>query len=109
MWKKTGGKKLNCWEMKQCGREPGGSSVELLGICPAALDKRLEGVHGGNNAGRACWMIAGTYCQGKIQGVFAQKLGTCADCDFYKRVKIKEGSDFLPSSVLLHRLDPVPR
>ena len=107
MWKKTGGEKLNCWEMKKCGREPGGNNIELLGLCPAALEKRLDGVHGGKHAGRACWMIAGTFCQGQIQGMFAKKIRTCKDCDFYQRVRIKEGTDFIPSSILLRRLDPV--
>ena len=41
----------------------------------------------------------------------AQKLVDCLGCPGtrIKKVKIKEGSDFLPSGVLLNRLDPVPR
>ena len=27
-------KKRNCWEVKQCGREPGGTHEKDLGICP---------------------------------------------------------------------------
>jgi hypothetical protein len=29
-------KKLNCWEVKKCGREPGGVKVKELGVCPAS-------------------------------------------------------------------------
>ena len=47
----------NCWEHKKCGREPGGSETESLGVCPAAVESRLDGVHGGRNAGRACWIV----------------------------------------------------
>jgi hypothetical protein len=52
-------------------------------------------------------MIAGTFCQGRVQGVFAQKYRTCRECDFYQRVRVKEGPDFIPSNVLLPKLDPV--
>lgn len=31
-----------------------------------------------------CWTIAGTYCLGKIQGVYAQKIEDCRNCDIYK-------------------------
>ncbi len=67
--------KLNCWEFKKCGREPGGAKVEELGVCPAATDCRLDGVHGGHSSGRACWVIAGTYCRGQVQGEFAKNSG----------------------------------
>ena len=30
--------RLNCWEVKKCGREPGGKSVATLGVCPAASE-----------------------------------------------------------------------
>ncbi|MGE5174112.1 MAG: two-CW domain-containing protein, partial [Betaproteobacteria bacterium] len=28
--------KLNCWEHKKCGRQPGGHKVAELGVCPSA-------------------------------------------------------------------------
>jgi hypothetical protein len=28
--------KLNCWELKKCGREAGGAKSNEMGICPAA-------------------------------------------------------------------------
>ncbi len=30
--------KTNCWEVKNCGRQPGGAKVGELGACPAAMD-----------------------------------------------------------------------
>jgi diguanylate cyclase (GGDEF)-like protein len=30
-----------------------------------------------------CWQVSGTYCAGKVQGVFAQKYGDCRKCDVY--------------------------
>ncbi len=74
--------KKNCWEVKLCGRELGGENVEDMGTCPAAIDERLDSTHGGKNAGRACWALAGTMCGGEIQGTYAQKLGSCLNCDF---------------------------
>jgi len=84
--------KMNCWEIKQCGREPGGSNESTLGVCPAASTKECDGVNGGKNAGRICWAIAGTFCSGKIQGTFAQKQVSCMTCDVFKRVKAEEGA-----------------
>ncbi len=97
-------KKQNCWEFKKCGRELKGARVQELGICPAAQEARLDGVHGGVHGGRSCWIVAGTYCKGQIQGTFAQKYQNCVLCDFYKSVKIEEGYDFKLSAVILGRI-----
>ncbi len=86
--------KQNCWEFKECGREAGGKSVAEFGVCPATEETRLNNVHGGKNAGRACWVIAGTFCGDKAQGTFAQKEKTCLICDFYKSVRKEEGKEF---------------
>lgn len=95
--------KQNCWEMKKCGREPGGSHKEL-GVCPAAVEKRLDGVHGGANAGRACWVVAGTLCGGQEQGTFAKKYHNCEKCDFFRQVQKDEGANYQLSILLLKHL-----
>jgi hypothetical protein len=85
--------KANCWEVKQCGREPGAEKALELGVCQAAVDVRYFGLNGGLNAGRYCWRIAGTFCDGTVQGVFAEKALTCSQCDFFKQVVAEEGPD----------------
>lgn len=97
-------KKLNCWEFKKCGREQGGVKAVELGICPSAIETRLDGAHGGTRAGRACWVIAGTLCGGKEQGTFAHKYHNCEKCDFYQTVKKEEGSHYVYSIVLLQKI-----
>jgi len=82
--------KLNCWEHKKCGRQPGGPKAQELGVCPVTTYQTLDGAHGGQNAGRACWAIAGSLCGGKIQGTYAQKLTNCWRCDFMNAVKREE-------------------
>ena len=82
--------KTNCWEFKKCGREPGGKKAAELGVCPATTTSGLDGVHGGKNAGRACWVVAGSLCGGKIQGTYAQKLSNCWRCEFMNAVKQDE-------------------
>lgn|SRR5574341_489867 len=82
--------KTNCWEFKKCGREPGGKKAAELGVCPATTTAGLDGVHGGKNAGRACWVVAGSLCGGKIQGTYAQKLSNCWRCEFMNAVKQDE-------------------
>ena len=78
----------------KCGRQPNGEKVEEFGICPATTDSTLDGINSGNNAGRCCWKVAGTYCNGKMQGTTASKIADCIECDFFKAVQKEEGHDF---------------
>jgi len=86
--------KLNCWEFKKCGREPGGEKVAELGVCPASTDESCNEVNSGKKSGRICWVTSGTFCGGQVQGTFAQKEATCMICDFFKLVAKEEGSQF---------------
>ena len=91
--------KANCWEVKKCGRQPGGAKVAELGACPAA-QADTSGANNGTRGGRFCWAIAGTLCGGKIQGTFAQKVANCMACEFYLAVRREEGAAFklIPAS-----------
>ena len=86
-------KKLNCWEIMNCGREPGGKKTSELGPCPAATESFCDGINNGTNGGRICWAIAGTFCGDKIQGDFAQKSISCMSCEVFKQVKLEEGEE----------------
>ncbi len=86
--------KTNCWEHVKCQRQPGGALVGQAGPCPAATDTTCDGVNGGNNAGRLCWAIPGTLCEGKVQGDYSQKSSQCRECSFFRRVKYEEGCHF---------------
>ena len=96
---------LNCWKFKKCGREVGGSKEEELGVCLAATDTRLDGIHGGKNAGRACWALCGTLCGGEVQGTFAEKMGNCKACDFYVQVFNDDIEGFVTITKLLGMLN----
>jgi two-component system NtrC family sensor kinase len=64
--------KINCWDYMKCNRDKDATIK-----CPAYPD-----------FGRICWAVAGTFCEGKAQGTFAQKYEDCRKCPFYqKRVK----------------------
>jgi two-component system, NtrC family, sensor kinase len=62
---------IKCWEYMKCGRDKDATSK-----CPAFP-----------NFGRICWAVAGTFCEGKVQGTFAQKYENCIKCDFYQMMK----------------------
>jgi hypothetical protein len=96
-------KKINCWEFKKCGRGPGGAKTDLE-VCPSATENKLHNTHGGTNAGRACWVVAGTMCGGEVQGKFAKKYNDCEKCDFYQQVIEEEGKQFKLSLFLLKQL-----
>ena len=96
--------KLNCWEYKKCGREPDGAKVSELGVCPAAIDTKAAGINGGKNGGRVCWAIAGTLCDGEIQGTYASKLGFCLKCDFCQLVLEEEETSIHLEKDVLEKL-----
>jgi hypothetical protein len=90
--------------MMDCGRGPKGAKVAELGLCPVVDERRLDGVHGGRNAGRACWVVPGSLCDGRVQGAFASKYEACRGCRFYQAVKSEEGGRFVLAGTLLPRL-----
>lgn len=86
--------RLNCWEYKQCGREPLGNKVIELGVCPAATTVSFHKANHGRNAGRACWCVPRTLCGSKSQVSAADRLTLCKSCDFFELVKQEEGTWF---------------
>jgi len=75
---------LRCWEIKNCKHTE----------CPAYL-----------NADTRCWLKAGTLCEGKIQGDFANKFESCFSCEVLGRIE----SDAVRSlyehiNILIHHL-----
>ncbi|MCL5022343.1 MAG: ATP-binding protein [Nitrospirae bacterium] len=66
--------KVQCWEYMKCGRERDATMK-----CPSYP-----------NFGRICWVVAGTFCEGKVQGTYAQKYEDCKKCEFYRKVEKKE-------------------
>lgn len=96
--------KLNCWEFKKCGRQPGGENVFEMGVCPAATAAQAHGVHDGDRGGRACWAIVGTLCQGELQDSLAAKLRNCVGCEFRVLVEAEEGAALVPPAQLSEKL-----
>lgn len=88
--------KRNCWQIKNC------MSKEE---CLAYGEARLNGVHGGINGGRACWIVVGTFCSCNIKGEFASKNVSCRMCEVYQIVAKEEGDNFKVSALLLPLLD----
>lgn len=87
-------KNLNCWEFTKCGREPGGSRSAEMGVCPAAIASKADGINGGKNGGRACWALTGTFCGDVVQSSCEAKMGDCLRCKFYNLVRVEEWEQF---------------
>ena len=96
--------KKNCWEFKSCRRQNGNERLPKEGRCPAFLETKLNGIHGGNNGGRACWVVPGTLCDSKIQSSYFHKFLVCRSCEFYQAVRNEEGLDFIPTHTLIKML-----
>ena len=78
---------LNCWEVKNCGREPNGRNVPQDGICPVSVALTVDGIHNGTNGGRCCWVLLRP--DSKYDDIVLsclEKAQECSKCDFYKSV-----------------------
>ena len=60
--------KIACWQYLRCGIERDPSRR-----CPAYP-----------YFGRSCWAIAGTLCERRITGTYAEKIQDCVKCNFYQ-------------------------
>lgn len=87
----------NCWESMKCGREPGGRRSGELGVCPAASEKKFDGVNRGSASGRFCWTVAVTLCGGEVQGTYAKKFNSYMQCPFLLEVIREEEDAFIMS------------
>lgn len=97
--------KKNCWEVMKCGRQTGGDKVSELGECPAVSTFKAHGINNGINGGRACWVIAGTYCDGQIQGSYIDKIKGCAGCEFIHMVSREEGDQIITPPEILKKIN----
>ena len=78
---------LNCWEFKKCGREPNGVNADRLGVCPAAINEDVDGLHNGKNGGRCCWVFKASEARQEGLDCYTGELIECRTCDFYKMVR----------------------
>ncbi|PKK82248.1 MAG: hypothetical protein CVT49_14585 [candidate division Zixibacteria bacterium HGW-Zixibacteria-1] len=91
-------RKLNCWEYRNCGMEPGGIFSEIHGACPVPQMMKFDGANGGRGAGRACWMVMNKV-SGKDPFICRHKRESCIHCDFYRRVHSEEETIVLTEPV----------
>jgi len=83
-------RRLNCWEFRNCGQGPDNPES----ICPVPKAVEKNGINGGFNAGRYCWVFPGTRCAEGIQSSFERKPIECLTCEFFRLVEVEEGSGF---------------
>ena len=66
--------KMQCWEYMKCGRDKDATMK-----CPAYP-----------SYGRMCWVLSGTFCEGKVIGMYARKYKDCKKCEFFQKVRNRE-------------------
>lgn len=94
--------KMNCWEFKKCGREPGGRNAQIMGICATSTKTAVNGINGGVNGGRVCWLVSGTYAKHKAEMadcVMVKHVSSCYACDFHHKVLTDEGFTFTDDTI----------
>ena len=69
-----------CWSIKKC-------SPEQKAHCPAWEFK----------AGKLCWFINGTICEGTVQKSWKEKMEICRSCEVFLAYFNVKGSSFSPA------------
>ncbi|MCI5118739.1 MAG: hypothetical protein D3913_12480 [Candidatus Electrothrix sp. LOE1_4_5] len=76
---------INCWELKKCGREPGGKNIEKYGLCFVSVSIN------GRNGGQFCWSLRESACESIMQECQVNELKECRQCTFYISIQESEG------------------
>jgi hypothetical protein len=71
----------------KCGREVGGDRTDELGICPVSTFLSADGLNGGVNGGRICWIIEENGCSDKS----IHRKDFCFQCELRFKVTNEEG------------------
>ncbi|XCN75156.1 MAG: two-CW domain-containing protein [Candidatus Electrothrix aestuarii] len=82
--------RMNCWEFKQCGREPGGSNIEKYGSCSVPVSVEHNGINNGKNGGRSCWILREAACEKIMRACRVDEIKECRQCRFHIHVKKSE-------------------
>ena len=83
--------KINCWECRNCGMEPGGIFARIYGPCPVAANSmKYDGINDGRGAGRTCWRFLQENSRGLERQVCRFGRSSCVECAFYRRVHNEE-------------------
>jgi hypothetical protein len=83
--------KYNCWEFMKCGREPEGDRADKLGVCPVSSELLANGLNGGVNGGRLCWIVAENCCNDEQRNPNLRREDCCFQCEFRYKVTQDEG------------------
>jgi len=75
--------KLNCWDFKKCCKKTD-SRGNSNNLCPVKKELIANGLNGGINGGRICWVIMDSHCKKKPQSA-------CFQCEFRYKVMAEEG------------------
>jgi len=97
--------KKNCWEICNCGHEPGGNKVAIDGVCPASIETSADGIHGGKNAGRACWAIQKTLSCGENRPKTEYQWENCRRCFFYWDVLSAEKDNYASIHEIMQKVN----
>lgn len=99
-------RKLNCWEFKNCGREPGGIMTAESGVCPVARAGSFDGTNDGVAGGRACWEVRRQSTKLAANDICGT--ASCSTCEFRRRVNYERAPIQEPIPIRVPRpLSPV--
>ncbi|MCI5219061.1 MAG: hypothetical protein D3914_07680 [Candidatus Electrothrix sp. LOE2] len=82
--------RINCWEFKKCGREPGGRNIEKYGCCSVPVSIEYDGMNNGKNGGRSCWILRESACEKIMRACRVDEIKECRQCHFHTYVRKTE-------------------
>jgi hypothetical protein len=83
--------KMNCWEFMKCGKHVENGKTDRSDVCPVAIEKTANGLNGGVNGGRICWIVADMCCRRWMPCQDNKRNDPCFSCEFRFKVMAEEG------------------
>lgn len=74
-----------------CGRGPNGDKKDKCSVCPVTTEILADGLNGGVNGGRMCWVIVDNCPGDENDSSRTQEKSFCFQCEFRYKVMAEEG------------------
>jgi len=84
-------KKDNCWDYMKCGKGPDENGKNKFIMCPVVFHEAANGLNGGVNGGRLCWLVASKKKYGEMKHLNQKRTDPCFFCEFHYKVMAEEG------------------
>ncbi len=79
--------KQNCWDLTNCGKYISSANLDDLDVDSETIKYIFDVKNGAQAAGYFCWMPAIASYGNSANGIFAERIMNCAECEIFLMLK----------------------